>query len=191
MDELRPYLGQQPQLGKRVYIDRLAVITGKVCIGDDSSIWSFAAVRNDAEGMIISIGNRCCVQEGAVCHVTPIMPEAPEGHSLLLGDDVIVGHQAMLHGCTIGNRVLIGMKAMVMDGAVIEDEVLIAAGTVVPPKMQCQSGYLYMGNPAKSIRRLTETEIEQLTQYALIYVENKDRHIAAGYDKPNKGTQCQ
>ncbi len=81
------------------------------------------------------------------------------GYPLLIGSDVTIGHQAMLHGCTIGDRVLIGMGAMVMDGAVVEDEVIIGAGSLVPPGKTLESGYLYVGRPVKQVRALTEKEI--------------------------------
>jgi len=99
----------------------------------------------------------------------------------VIGEDVTIGHQAMLHGCTIGNRVLIGMSAMVMDQVVIEDDVLLAAGAVVPPRKVLKSGYLYRGNPAKQIRELTADEKENLHYGAQHYVKMKNEYIKESY----------
>src|SRR5690554_8168610 len=97
----------------------------------------------------IRIGKRTSVQDGSVLHITHASDFNPGGFPLTIGDDVTIGHQAMLHGCTVGNRVLVGMKAMIMDGAVVEDEVIIGAGSMVTPGKRLESGYVYMGSPAK------------------------------------------
>ena len=114
-------------------------------------------------------------------HITHAGPYNPDGFPLLIGSEVTVGHQAMLHGCTIGNQVLIGMGSMVMDGAVIEDKVVLGAGSLVPPGKQLASGYLYVGRPAKQVRPLTEKELSYFSYTAGNYVALKDKHLAEPY----------
>jgi len=140
MDEIRSYQGNSPNIEDSAYIDRLAVITGLVIIDKDSSVWPFAAIRGDATDVPIHIGERCNIQEGVMIHLTPKCKQFPSGIGVTLGNDVIVGHHAVLHGCTIGNRVMIGMKAIVMDGAIIEDDVIIAAASLIPHNKRCSSG---------------------------------------------------
>ena len=176
---IRRYQGQQPRLGERVFVDPTAVVTGDVELGDDASVWPLVVIRGDMHR--IRIGARTSIQDGTVVHITHASDYNPGGWPTTIGDDVTVGHQAMLHGCTIGNRVLIGMKAMVMDGAVIEDEVIIAAGAVVPPGKRCESGYVYMGSPAKQQRPITDTERSFFRYTAANYVKLKDKHLAEGW----------
>lgn len=166
---IRPYQHHQPQLGKRVFIDEAAVVIGRVSIADDVSIWPCAVVRGDVH--YIQIGARSNVQDGSVLHVTGTRSFKPEGSPLIIGEDVTIGHHVTLHGCIIGNRVLVGMGAIVLDDAVIEDDVVIGAGSLVPPRKQLKSGYLYMGSPAKAVRELTEEERAFLKQSAQNYME--------------------
>jgi carbonic anhydrase/acetyltransferase-like protein (isoleucine patch superfamily) len=173
--KIRSYQGKTPQLGQKVFVDPSAVVLGDVSIGDDSSIWPLVVVRGDMHR--IRIGARSSIQDGSVLHITHAGPFNPDGFPLLIGDDVTVGHQAMLHGCTIGNRILIGMGSMVMDGAVIEDEVVLGAGSLVPPGKTLHSGYLYVGRPARQVRPLTEKELAFFTYSAGNYVRLKDQHL--------------
>ncbi|UTW10754.1 gamma carbonic anhydrase family protein [Marinobacterium rhizophilum] len=173
--KIRSYQGKTPQLGQKVFVDPSAVVLGDVTIGDDSSIWPLVVVRGDMHQ--IRIGARSSIQDGSVLHITHAGPFNPDGFALLIGDDVTVGHQAMLHGCSIGNRILIGMGSMVMDGAVIEDEVVLGAGSLVPPGKTLHSGYLYVGRPAKQVRPLTEKELAFFTYSAGNYVRLKDQHL--------------
>jgi carbonic anhydrase/acetyltransferase-like protein (isoleucine patch superfamily) len=131
----------------------------------------------------IRIGARSSIQDGSVLHITHAGPFNPDGFPLLIGDEVTVGHQAMLHGCTIGSRILIGMGAMVMDGAVIEDEVVLGAGSLVPPGKKLHSGYLYVGRPAKQVRPLTEKELAYFSYTAGNYVRLKDQHLQEAYSQ--------
>lgn len=172
---LRSFQGCQPQLGQRVLIDPSAVVLGDVQIGDDSSIWPLVVVRGDTHR--IRIGQRSSIQDGTVLHTTHAGPYSPDGYPLQIGDQVTVGHQAMLHGCTIGDRVLIGMGAMVMDGAIIETEVVLGAGSLVPPGKTLASGYLYVGRPAKPVRPLSPQEIDYFAYTANNYVKLKDQHL--------------
>ncbi|WP_194756615.1 gamma carbonic anhydrase family protein [Aliidiomarina indica] len=171
----RPYKGQYPQLGARCYVDPSAVIVGDIQIGDDSSIWPLVAARGDVNH--IRIGARTNIQDGSVLHVTRTGPDDPHGYPLLIGDDVTVGHHCMLHGCVVGNRILVGMSAVVMDGAVVEDDVIIGAGSLVPPGKRLQSGYLYVGSPVKKARELTGEERDFLQKSAANYVYLKDEYL--------------
>jgi carbonic anhydrase/acetyltransferase-like protein (isoleucine patch superfamily) len=165
-----------PKLGERVFVDPSAVVLGDVEIGDDSSVWPLVVIRGDMHH--IRIGRCSSIQDGSVLHITHAGPYNPDGFPLIIGDHVTVGHQAMLHGCTIGNRVLVGMGAMIMDGAVVEDEVIVGAGSLVPPGKTLKSGYLYVGRPAKPQRELTEQEREFFTYTAVNYSRLKDKHRA-------------
>ncbi len=176
---VRRYQGHTPKLGERVFVDPTAVIIGDVEIGTDSSVWPLVVIRGDMHH--IRIGERTSVQDGAVLHITHASTYNPGGWPLIIGNDVTIAHQAMLHGCTIGSRVLIGMKAIVMDGAVIEDEVIIAAGAVVPPGKRCESGYVYMGSPVKQTRPISDKERAFFTYTAGNYAKLKDKHLAEGW----------
>ena len=165
---IRAYLNHVPQLGERVYVDEAAVVIGKVNLADEVSIWCGAVVRGDVN--TIQIGKRSNVQDGSVLHVTGGSANHPAGSPLIIGEDVTIGHHVTLHGCTIGNRVLVGMGAIVLDDVVIEDEVIIGAGSLVPPRKRLQSGLMYMGSPAKAVRELTEAEKAFVRQSAQNYV---------------------
>ena len=177
LPNIRPHEGVQPRLGQRVYIDPMAVVIGDVHLGDDTSVWPHTVIRGDMHR--IRIGSRCSIQDGSVLHITHAGPYDPEGQPLTLGDDVTVGHRAVLHGCTIGNRVLIGIGAIVMDGAVIADETVIAAGSLVPPGKQLAGGFLYVGSPAKPVRPLTPQEKDFFSYGANNYSQLKEKHRAA------------
>ncbi len=177
--KIRSYQGMTPQLGQRVLIDPSAVVLGDVEIGDDSSIWPLVAVRGDMHR--IRIGARTSVQDGTVLHITHAGPYNPDGFPLIIGSEVTIGHQAMLHGCTLGDRILIGMGSMVMDGAVIESDVVLGAGSLVPPGKRLESGYLYVGRPAKQIRPLTDKEMSFFSYTAGNYVKLKDKHLLEPY----------
>lgn len=172
---LRNYQGHSPQLGARVWIDATAVVIGQVTIGDDSSIWPYAILRGDMH--FIRIGARTSIQDGSVLHITHAGPYNPAGFPLVVGDDVTVGHSVNLHGCTIGNRVLVGIGSTLLDGVVVEDDVVIGAGTLVPPGKCLESGYLYMGAPCKKIRPLKESERQYFQYSANNYVKLKDAYL--------------
>ena len=146
---IRSYQGITPKLGNATFIDPTAVVLGDVELGDDVSVWPLTVIRGDMHR--IRIGNRTSVQDGSVLHITHAGPFNPDGFPLIIGDDVTIGHQAMLHGCTLGSRILVGMGAMVMDGAVVEDDVIIGAGSLVPPGKTLKSGHLYVGRPVKEV----------------------------------------
>ena len=176
---IRSYQQFTPLLGERVFVDASAVVLGDVEIGDDSSVWPLVVIRGDMHS--IRIGERSSVQDGSVLHITHAGPFNPGGYPLNIGDDVTIGHKVVLHGCNVGNRVLIGMGSIVMDGVVIEDEVVLGAGSLVPPGKRLESGYLYVGSPAKQARPLSEKERSYFSYSAANYVRLKDQHLMEGY----------
>ncbi|WP_444887638.1 gamma carbonic anhydrase family protein [Microbulbifer sp. JMSA008] len=166
---------KSPQLGHRVFVDPQSAVIGDVTLGDDCSVWPMAVVRGDMHR--IQIGARTSVQDGAVLHITHAGPFNPEGWPLTIGEDVTIGHKACLHGCSIGNRILIGIGAIVLDGAVIEDEVVLAAGALVPPGKTLESGYLYVGSPCRKARPLSDKEKAFFSYSAQNYVNLKDQYL--------------
>ena len=174
---IRTWRGIAPQLGQRVYVDPDAIVIGQVTVGDDSSFWPAAVVRGDTN--TITIGARTSVQDGSVLHVTHAGRIAPAGFPLVIGDDVTIGHNVTLHGCTIGNRCVIGIGSIVLDGARVDDEVIIGAGTLLPPGMHCARGGLYVGSPARRLRELKPAELDGFTYSSNYYVRMKDEYIAA------------
>ncbi|RMA82149.1 gamma carbonic anhydrase family protein [Umboniibacter marinipuniceus] len=175
-EAISSYKGSQPVLGARVLVDDSSRIIGDVTLGDDSSVWPMAVIRGDMHR--IRIGERTSIQDGAILHITHAGPFNPDGYPLTIGNDVTIGHQACLHGCTVGNEVLIGIGAKVLDGAVIEDQVVIGAGTLVPPGKRLESGYVYMGSPAKQARPLTDKERKFFKYTAGNYVKLKDDYLS-------------
>lgn len=173
---IRSYKGIYPKLEKSVYIDESAVLVGDITIGEDSSVWPLVAARGDVN--YIQIGERTNIQDCSVLHLTRKTANNPDGYPLIIGDDVTVGHKVMLHGCKLGNRILVGMGAIVMDNAIVEDDVIIGGGALVPPNKKLESGYLYVGSPVKQARPLTDSELAFLKISALNYVELKDDYLA-------------
>jgi carbonic anhydrase/acetyltransferase-like protein (isoleucine patch superfamily) len=172
---IRAFQKQLPTLAENVFIDETALVIGRVTLGADVSVWPMTVMRGDVNN--ISIGARTNIQDGSVCHVTSPNNTHPNGFSLNVGEDVTVGHKVILHGCTIGSRVLVGMGAIVMDGVVIPDDVMLAAGCLVSPGKVLESGFLYVGSPAKKSRELTENEKAFLIHSAKHYVGLKNKHI--------------
>lgn len=174
---LRPYKNTLPELHHSVYIDPAAVIIGDVHIGQDSSVWPLVVIRGDVNR--VSIGARSNIQDGSVIHESRRRAENPEGYPTTLGSDVTVGHKALLHGCSIGDRVMVGMGAIVLDGAIIEDDVIVGAGALVTPGKVLSSGYLYTGSPARPARALHNTEREELVTNARHYIQLKNEYLNA------------
>ena len=173
---LKSFRNQTPILGNNVYVDDSAIVIGAVVLGDDVSIWPTAVVRGDVEK--ITIGNNTNVQDGAVLHVSHQGKFSERGHPLSIGTDVTIGHRAVIHGCTVGNYCLIGIGAIIMDDAILEDYVMLGAGALVPPNKRLESGYLYVGSPAKQSRPLSESEKEFLRYSASHYVSLKNVYLA-------------
>lgn len=172
---IRTYKNIRPTIKENCYIDDSAVVVGDVECAADVSVWPLVAVRGDVN--YIRIGTRTNIQDGTILHVTRVSEANPKGYPLIIGEDVTVGHKCMLHGCQLGNRILVGMGAIIMDGAVVEDDVFIGAGTLVPPNKVLKSGYLYKGNPAQQARPLKDSEAAFLKQSAINYVTLKDEYI--------------
>jgi carbonic anhydrase/acetyltransferase-like protein (isoleucine patch superfamily) len=173
---IRSFQQQRPVLAERVFVDASAVLIGDVQIGPDSSVWPLTVIRGDMHR--IRIGARTSVQDGSVLHITHAGPFNPDGFPLQIGDDVTIGHKVMLHGCTLGSRILVGMGSTVMDGAVVEDEVIIGAGSLVPPGKHLASGFLYVGSPVRQARPLSDKERAFFTYTAGNYVKLKDQYLA-------------
>lgn len=173
---LRAFKQHKPQLAERVYVDPAAVVIGEVSLGDDVSVWPLVAIRGDVNP--VRIGARSNIQDGTVIHETRRTTKNPDGYSTTIGEDVTIGHKAMLHGCEIGSRVLIGMGAIVLDGAIVEDDVMVGAGAIVTPGKTLASGYLYIGTPAKALRPLKEGEYAALLASAKDYVMLKNDYLA-------------
>jgi carbonic anhydrase/acetyltransferase-like protein (isoleucine patch superfamily) len=169
---IRAYRGVVPKLGARVYVDPDACVIGDVTLGEDASIWPKAVLRGDVNRIVV--GARSNVQDGSVLHVTHDGPYSPGGLALTVGAEVTVGHGVMLHACTVGDRCLIGIGAIVLDGVVLEPEVQIGAGSVLAPGTRARSHTLWLGNPAKCARDLTTREIENLAYLAAHYVRVKN-----------------
>ena len=145
-----PVRGKTPVHGKNCFLAENATLIGEVILGDDCSVWFTAVVRGDVNS--ITCGDRVNIQDGAVIHGTY------ERAATVIGNDVSIGHRALVHGCTLHDSVLIGMGAIVMDGAVVESNVIIGAGAVVPAGMRCVANSVYAGVPAKKIKDLAPAQ---------------------------------
>ncbi len=179
MSPLRAFQDMSPRLGQRVYIDPAATVIGDVQIGDDSSVWPGVVIRGDVN--FIRIGERSSIQDGSVIHVSHDGPYTrPGGFPTVIGNDVTVGHAVVLHGCTLEDACLIGMHASVLDGAVVQKHGFVGAGALIPPGKVVGSGELWVGNPAKKLRDLSQREIDNLLYSAQHYVRLKDRYLAGG-----------
>lgn len=175
---LRPYRDRHPRLGARVYVDPAATVIGDVELGDDVSVWPGTVIRGDVN--FVRIGARTSVQDGSVIHVSHDGPHAKlGGFATVIGEDVTIGHKAIIHACTIGNASLIGMGAILLDGVRVGDHAMIGAGALVPPGKVVGDGELWVGNPARPVRTLTDAQIEGLRYSAAHYVRLKDEYLRA------------
>lgn len=172
---IRPYLDHSPELDIGCYVDEMSVVIGQVKLGQQVSVWPFAVIRGDVNH--ISIGDYSNVQDHAMLHVSHKKSDKPEGSPLIIGEEVTIGHHVTLHGCTIGNRVLVGINSIVLDDVIIEDDVMIGAGSLVPPRKRLESGYLYMGSPVQKVRPLTEKEKAFLSYSARHYVKVAQNYL--------------
>ncbi len=167
----RPFKDKSPQIDPSAFIAENAVVIGDVTIGAEASIWYNCALRGDVND--IKIGARTNIQDGTVIHVSSTT------QGTYIGDDVTVGHMALLHACTIGNRAFIGMKACVMDDAIVEDEAMVAAGALVTPGKRIPKHQLWGGAPARYMRDLTQEEIAFLQFSADRYVRLSRQYLKA------------
>ena len=166
------YNGLQPRLAPGAYVQASAQVLGDVHLGADSSVWFNAVLRGD--GYPIRVGARTNIQDNATLHI------ATGRHATTVGDDVTVGHHAVLHACTIGQRCLIGIGAIVLDRCVVGDDCLIGAAALLTPGTVIPPGYLALGSPAKVIRPLRDSEREQILASARHYVDTAARYRAHG-----------
>jgi carbonic anhydrase/acetyltransferase-like protein (isoleucine patch superfamily) len=167
---IRTYRGRAPQIARSAYIDPQAVVIGNVTIGEDSSIWPCAVIRGDVHS--IRIGERTNIQDGSVLHV--LLDKYP----LTLGDDITVGHAAILHGCTIESRCLIGMGSIILNGVKIGGGSIVAAGTLLTEGTEIPPGSLVMGHPGRVRRSVTAAELEGIERSARGYVDYQEAHKA-------------
>lgn len=163
--------GKTPKLGKRVFVAPTAVLTGEIEVGDDASFWFHVAARGDVNWM--KIGAKTNIQDGTILHVTH------ETHPLVIGQGVVVGHQAMLHGCTLEDGALVGIGARVLDGAVVEAGAQVGAGAVVTPGKRIPAGFLALGIPARPVRELTDEEKATIPAIRDRYVKLKNEYLDA------------
>ncbi len=176
---IRTYQGQKPRLGQRVYVDVGAHLIGDVELGDDVSLWPGTVVRGDVN--YIRIGARTNVQDGSIIHVSHDGPfTRPGGYPTIIGSDVTIGHGAIVHACVIEDGCLIGMGATVLDGATIRKNGFVGAGAVIAPGKTVGERELWLGNPAKLVRVLSDRDVESLYYSATHYVKLKDRYLESG-----------
>jgi carbonic anhydrase/acetyltransferase-like protein (isoleucine patch superfamily) len=159
-----------PQVAADAYVAESATVLGRVTLGPKASVWFSASVRGDNDAIVIGAGSN--VQDGAVLHVDP-------GFPMKIGERVSIGHQVMLHGCTIGDGALIGIQAIVLNGAVIGEQSLVGAGALVTEGKQFPPRSLILGAPAKVVRELTEQDLRMLEAAAASYVERSARYRTA------------
>ena len=169
---MTPYQDLTPEIAAGAWVHPSAQVIGDVSLGPDSSIWCNAVVRGDVNHIRIGAGTN--VQDLTMCHVSHKTPAKPLGAALIIGSYVTVGHSVILHGCHIGDECLIGMGSIVMDDVVVEDRVMLGAGSLVAPGKRLLSGMLYMGRPAVAVRALTEAELAFLRYSAEHYIRVKN-----------------
>lgn len=171
---IRRFENHAPEIADSAFVDASAIVIGNVRIAEDVSVWPLSTIRGDINS--ITIGARTNIQDGSVLHVTHDSEYSPGGFALTIGESVTVGHNVILHACTIADHCLIGMGSTVLDGAILEERVMLGANSLVSPGKRLESDYLYLGSPAKPVRRLTDKEKQWLDYSARHYVELKNRY---------------
>ncbi|MEP2990181.1 MAG: gamma carbonic anhydrase family protein [Parasphingorhabdus sp.] len=172
-----PFNGKSPQIDDSAFIAPGCKIIGDVTIGPDVSIWYNCVIRADANR--IEIGARSNIQDGSVVHCDSPMPGAPDGFPTIIGEDVLVGHMAMVHGCKIHDRGFVGLSATVMNGCIIESDAMLGAGSLLPEGKHMLAKELWVGSPAKRLRELPEPALIGMRMGVAHYVENGKAHKAA------------
>ena len=173
---IRDFEDLLPNIHPSAFIDDKALIIGQVSIGQNSSVWPFSVLRGDVNS--ITIGDNTNVQDHSVLHVSHDSHYHPGGYALTLGDDITIGHRVILHGCTINNNCLIGTGATIMDNVTIGENTLIGAGSLITPNKTLEPGFLWMGSPARKVRKLSDEDIESIQYSAQHYVRLKNRHLS-------------
>lgn len=174
---IRTFAGHTPTIHDSAYVDPTALLIGQVSIASEAFVLPMVVARGDVNS--ISIGAYTNVQDGSILHVNSDSPIQPGGSPMVVGEYVTIGHQVLLHGCTIGNNCLIGMSSTIMDMVVIEDNVMVAAGSLITPGKHLESGFLYAGAPAKKVRELKPIEYDMIKYSAEHYSELKNAHREA------------
>jgi carbonic anhydrase/acetyltransferase-like protein (isoleucine patch superfamily) len=169
------YQNVLPRVGSGVYVHPSASVIGDVELGNDASVWPGTVIRGDVN--FIRIGTGTNVQDLSVLHVSHKSGWDPAGAPLIIGSNVTIGHKVILHGCTIEDECLIGMGSIIMDKVTVQKHVLIGAGSLVPEGRILESGYLYLGSPAKQVRKLTDKELEHFMYSANHYIRLKNHYL--------------
>ncbi len=177
-DNILPYRGTWPTIADDAFIAPTAIVIGDVVVGPGSGIWYGCLVRGDINE--IRIGANTNIQDGTIVHVDSIT------YGTYIGDEITIGHMALIHACTLENRCMIGMKACVMDGAVVEEGALVAAGALVPPGKRVPAGQLWAGSPARYVRDVRDTDQQMMDYIWPSYTELGAEYIAAGMDARGK-----
>ena len=172
---IQSFQGHTPQLAAGVYVHQTATVIGEVVLGEDVSVWPGAVIRGDINFIRIGAGSN--IQDCAVLHVNHKSIQDPIGAPLVIGSNVTIGHSVILHGCTIEDESLIGMGSIVMDKTIVQKHVLVAAGSLIPEGKVLESGFLYVGRPARKMRALTTQEIADLLASAESYVKLKNEYL--------------
>ena len=168
---LRQYKGATPRVHESAYVDESAQVIGDVEIGAESSVWMNVVIRGDVHR--IRIGKRSNIQDGTVVHVMR------GTHATTIGDDVTIGHAALVHGCTLADRILIGMGAILLNGVDVGEDSIVAAGTLIPERTQIPPRSLVMGSPGKVKRALTDEEVASILDYSERYVGYRLNYMQA------------
>ena len=166
---IRNFKEHKPQISSCAYIDDAATVIGKVTIGKQSSVWPNVVIRGDVNN--ITIGENTNVQDGSILHCTHDGPYTPGGQPLVIGHNNTIGHMVMLHGATIKDNCLIGMNAVLLDGCHIESNTMIAAGSLVPQGKRLEGGFLWLGQPVRKARKLSQQELDNLSYSAQHYIK--------------------
>ncbi len=177
--------GKSPKIHDSAFVAPGCRIIGDVEIGPDASIWYNCVIRGDVNRIVI--GARSNIQDGTVVHCESRQPENPEGCATIIGDDVLIGHMAMLHGCTLEDRAFVGMSAIVMDACRIGSDAMLAAGAHLTPGKEIPARQLWVGRPAKYARDLSDKQIERMGRGTAHYIENARLHAAALADGAAEG----
>lgn len=179
--DIRRYRDILPTIAAGAWVDPTATVIGDVVIGEDSSLWPRVVVRGDVN--FVRIGARSNLQDGTVVHVSHDGPHAKlGGFATVIGDDVTIGHNAVVHACRIGDTALVGMGAIVLDGAVVEGQAFVGAGALVTPGKVVGAREMWLGNPARRVRMLSDAEVEGLFYSAAHYVRLKDEYLRGGVE---------
>lgn len=176
MRNIRSFDGKHPRIAPNAWLDETALVIGEVEIGAESSLWPGVVARGDIQA--ICIGDNSNIQDGTILHVSHDSEFLPGGAPLIIGNGVTVGHRVILHGCQVKDHSLIGMGAIVMDQAVVQSNVVVGAGSVVPGGKVLESGYLYVGSPARRVRQLTAQELGYFAYSARHYVNLANKYRA-------------